>query len=138
VLLLDVWDQTRNDFTWGCQIRICVWITKFWLGFSVRVQLKRDGKRWRTGGEVKGKLANGVGSPKPFRLPRNLVYPTLLRLMPAPRLPLVDWTDALADLNVLARFAERRNLVSARVPSHFKRSLRSPNRWGRPRYSTAE
>jgi len=27
-----------------------------------RVQLKRDGTRWRTGQEVKGKLANGVGS----------------------------------------------------------------------------
>jgi hypothetical protein len=25
-----------------------------------RVQLKSDGTRWRTGGEVKGKLANGV------------------------------------------------------------------------------
>ena len=31
--------------------------------FSItRVQLKCDGTRWRTGGEVKGKLANGVGS----------------------------------------------------------------------------
>jgi len=29
----------------------------------------------------------------------------------------------LADLNGLVRFAERRNVVSARVPSHFKRSL---------------
>jgi len=28
-----------------------------------------------------------------------------------------------ADLNGFVRFAERRNLVSARVPSHFKRSL---------------
>ena len=28
-----------------------------------------------------------------------------------------------ADLNGLVRFAERRNLVSARVPSHFKLSL---------------
>ena len=28
-----------------------------------------------------------------------------------------------ADLNGLVRFAERRNLVSVRVPSHFKRSL---------------
>jgi hypothetical protein len=36
---------------------------------------------------------------------------------------LVDCTDAPADLNGLVRFAERRNLVSARVPSHFKRSL---------------
>jgi len=32
-------------------------------------------------------------------------------------------TDAPADLNSLVRFAERRNMVSARVPSHFKRSL---------------
>ena len=30
-----------------------------------RVQLQRDGTRWRTGGEVKGKLANGVGSQYP-------------------------------------------------------------------------
>ena len=29
-----------------------------------------------------------------------------------------------AELNGLVRFAERRNLVSARVPSHFKRSIR--------------
>ena len=27
-----------------------------------RVRLKCDGTRWRTGGEVKGKMANGVGS----------------------------------------------------------------------------
>jgi hypothetical protein len=31
----------------------------YWEG---RVQLKCDVTRWRTGGEVKGKLANGVGS----------------------------------------------------------------------------
>ena len=88
-----------------------------------RVQLKRDGTRWRTGEEVKGKLANGAGGQKPFTLPRNLVYPALLPLMRTPRLPAVDWTDAPADLNGLVRFAERRNLVSARVPSRFKRGL---------------
>ena len=74
------------------------------------------------GGEVKGKLANGVCSQL-FTLPRNMVYPALLPLMRTPRLPVVDWTDVPADLNGLVRFAERRNLVSARVPSHFKRSL---------------
>jgi len=52
-----------------------------------------------------------------------MVYPVLLPLMRTPRLPVVDWTDAPADLNGLVRFAERRILVSARVPSHFKRSL---------------
>jgi len=36
----------------------------FFLNVS-RVQLKCDGTRWRTGGEVKGKLANGVGSQYP-------------------------------------------------------------------------
>ena len=52
-----------------------------------------------------------------------MVYPALLPLIRTHRLPVVDWTDAPADLNRLVRFAERRYLVSARVPSHFKRSL---------------
>jgi len=50
-----------------------------------------------------------------------MVYPALLPLMRTARLPVVDWTDAHADLNGPFRFAERGNLVSARVPSHFKR-----------------
>jgi len=71
---------------------------------------------------VKGKLANGVGSQYPS-LPRKLVYPALLPLIRTPRLPVFDWTDAPADLNGHVRFDERQYLVSARVPSHFKRSL---------------
>ena len=55
--------------------------------------------------------------------PRNVVYPALLTLMRTPRLPAVDWTDAPTDLYGLARFGERRNLVSARVPSRFKRTI---------------
>jgi len=39
------------------------------------------------------------------------------------RLPVVEWTDAPTDLNELVRFAERWNLVSAPVPSHYKRCL---------------
>ena len=42
-----------------------------------------------------------------------MVYPALLPLMRTPPLPVVDRTDAPADLNGLVRFAERRNLVSA-------------------------
>jgi hypothetical protein len=56
-------------------------------------------------------------------LPRNVVYPALLTLMRTPRLPAVDSTDAPADLNGLAHFGERRNLVSTRVPSRFKRTI---------------
>ena len=43
--------------------------------------------------------------------------------MRTPRLPVYDCTDAPADLNGLVRFAERRNLVFVRVPSHFERRL---------------
>jgi len=54
-----------------------------------------------------------------------MVYPALLPLMRTPQLPVVNRNDAPpVNLNGLVRFAERRNLVSARVPSHFKRSLR--------------
>jgi len=56
-----------------------------------------------------------------------MVYPALLPLMRAPRLPVVDWTDAPADLNGFFRFTERRNMVSARVPSHFNWPLHSVN-----------
>ena len=50
-------------------------------------------------------------------------HPALLPLMRTPRLPAVDRTDAPADLKGLVYFAERRNLVSAHVPSHFECSL---------------
>ena len=56
-------------------------------------------------------------------LPRNMVYPALLTLMRTPRLPAFDWTDAPDDLNGLVRLGERRNLVSARVPSVSARAL---------------
>ena len=53
----------------------------------------------------------------------NMVYPALLKLMRTPRLPAVDWTDAPTDLNGLVRFGERRNLVSALVPSRSARAI---------------
>jgi len=57
-----------------------------------------------------------------FTLHWNMVYAALLPLMRTPRLPVVDRTDAPAGLSGLVRFAERRNLVSARVP-HFSTCL---------------
>jgi hypothetical protein len=59
-----------------------------------RAQLKPDGTRWRTVGEVKGNHASGVGSQYSCTLPQNTVYPALLSLlplMPPPRLPVVAW-----------------------------------------------
>jgi hypothetical protein len=90
------------------------------------VQLKCDGTQWHTGGEVKGKLANGVGSWYPSHYLGTWCiqhYYQQWKLMCTPRLPVVGWTDTPADLNGLVCFTERRNLVSVRVPSHFKCSL---------------
>ena len=55
--------------------------------------------------------------------PPNVDYPALFKLMRTPWLPAVDWTDAPTDLNGLVRFGERRNLVSARVPSRSARAI---------------
>jgi len=67
------------------------------------------------------------------------MYPASLPLMRKTRLPVVDWTDAPADLNGIVRFSERRNVVSECMPSHFKRSLPlsswtgiAPWRWSKP------
>ena len=57
--------------------------------------------------------------------PPSVVYPSLLKPMRTPRLPVVDWTDAPTDLNGLVRFGERRILVSARVPSRSARAIQS-------------
>jgi len=61
-----------------------------------------------------------VSTPTPSP---NVVYPALLKLMRTPRLPAVDCTEAPTDLNGLVRFEERRNLVSARVPSRSARAI---------------
>jgi len=74
---------------------------------------------------VKGKLANGVGSYHTTTEHGLSTITTITTADAHTRLPVVDWTDAPAALNGLVRFVERRNMVSARVPSHFKRSLQS-------------
>jgi hypothetical protein len=75
----------------------------------------REGK-WRGNWRMKSVATT-------LTLVRNTVYPALLPLRRTPRLLVVERTDTTADFNGLVRFAERRNLVSACVPSHFKRSL---------------
>ena len=48
------------------QVSMCISLTRpLTVSFGCRLQLKCDGTRWRTGGEVKRKLANGVGSQYP-------------------------------------------------------------------------
>ena len=118
------WVCPPSDGTW---LRLLFVQKQVSLHYSdcARLQLECDGTRWRKGGEVKGKPANGVGSQYSSHYLGTWCIQHLLLLMLTPWLPVVDWTDAPADLNGLVRFTERRNLVSALVPSHFKRSILS-------------
>jgi len=78
-----------------------------------------DGTRWRMGGEVKGKLANGVGSQYPSHYLGTWCIHHYYRWWHTSAAgSRLNWRPP-ADLNRLVRFAERRNLVSALVPSHF-------------------
>ena len=52
-----------------------------------------------------------------------MVYPALLLLLLLMRTPRLPVAVPPANLNGLVRFAERPNLVSARVPSRFKRAV---------------
>ena len=57
------------------------------------------------------------------------MYPALLPLMRTPRLPVVDWTDAPADLNGLVRFDERLNPVSALCAITFQLASNKNTHW---------
>ena len=105
---------------------------------GVSVQLTTGGRDVRIGGSNAGYTmyrgsVKGTGyqfhspvspslPPVSHRVPSRFNR-TLLPLMRTPLLPVVEWTDTPANLNGLVRFAERWNLVSACVPSHFKHSL---------------
>ena len=54
-----------------------------------RAETECDGTRKRTGGEVKGKKANGGGSQQSCTV-SDTVYPALLPLIRTPRLPAAD------------------------------------------------
>jgi len=54
-----------------------------------RAETDSDGTRKRTGGEVKGKKANG-GSSQQSCTVSDTVYPALLPLIRTPRLPAAD------------------------------------------------
>jgi len=54
-----------------------------------RAEMECDGTRKLTGGEVKGKKANGGGSQQSCTV-SDTVYPALLPLIRTPRLPAAD------------------------------------------------
>jgi len=87
--------------------------------YCSRLPVKCDGTRWCTGAEVKGKLANGLGSQYSSRYLGTWCIQHYYRWCAHLGCHQSTELTSPADLNGLVRFAERRNLVSARVPSHF-------------------
>jgi hypothetical protein len=59
-----------------------------------RLQLKLDGTRWHTGGEVKGKLVNAVGSQYPSHYLGTRCIQHYYRWCAHLGCAVVDWTDA--------------------------------------------
>jgi hypothetical protein len=104
--------------------------TRVWAGHTVaagcRLQLKCDGTRWRTGGEKwRGNWRmEWVASTLHTTSQHGVSSITTADAHNSAASSRLNWRTP-ADLNGLVRFAERLNLVSARVPSHFKRGLRT-------------
>jgi hypothetical protein len=72
--------------------------------------------------EVKRKLENGISLAWPW----NMAFPapsTRHRLTRTPRLPVVDWILTPTNLHGLVHLTQRRNLVSACMPSHSNWSI---------------
>ena len=94
------------------------------LGFHLVLELVRklvahgDAREGKCRGNWRMEWVASILTPPP-----NVVYPALLNLMRTLRLRASDWTDAPTNLNGLIRCGERRNLVSARVPSYSAQAI---------------
>ena len=95
----------------------------------VTLRSECGGTRWRTGGEVKGKLANGVGSQYCHTTSGRSVSSIINADAHTSAAPAVDWTDSPADLNGLVRLGARQKLVSSCVPSGYARALHAWELW---------
>jgi hypothetical protein len=95
---------------------------------GVRLQLKCDGTRWRREGKWRGNWRMEWLASTLHITSEHGVYSTTTadahKLLGSSRL---NWRSPqpspAVDLNGLVRLVERRNLVSAHVPSHFNWSL---------------
>ena len=91
--------------------------------FCSRVQLKCDGTLWHTGGEVKGKLANGVGSQYPSHYLGTWCIQHYYRWCAHLGWPVVDWTDAPCRFKWTRPFRGKTKIWFLRVCHHISTDL---------------
>jgi len=84
-------------------LRVCHHIST---GFCVRLQLKCDVTRWRTGGEVKGKLAYAVGTLHTTS-EHGVSSITTADVHTSAASSRLNWRPPPADLNGLVRFTRK-------------------------------
>ena len=90
----------------------------------LRLQLKCDGTRWRRERKWRGNWRiKWVASTLHTTSEHGVPSITTADAHTSAASSRLNWRPPPADLNGLVRFAERRNLVSARVPSHFNSPL---------------
>ena len=93
--------------------------------WSIRARSEPGGTRWRTGGEVKEKLANGVGSQYSHATSkRGLSSITQADAHTSAASSRLNWRPHR--FKWTRTFGERRNLVSAHVPSGSARAIPRP------------
>ena len=103
----------------------------------LRVQLKCDGTRWRTGGEVKGKLANGVGSQYPSHYLGTWCIQHYYRWCAHLGWPVVNWTDAPRRVKWTRQFRLKDEIWFLRVCHHVSTGLYSNYEAGNVRLNVA-
>jgi hypothetical protein len=96
--------------------------------YQIGVLLKRDGTRWRRERKWRGNWRmKWVASTLHTTSEPGLSSITIADARTSAASSRLNW--GLSYLNRLIRFTERRNLISARVPSHFKSSLPADTCW---------
>ena len=90
----DAWEGKWSGNWWTQWVASTLHTTSEHVASSIRIQLKCDGTRWRTAEEVKGKLANAVGSQYSSHYLGTRCIEHYYRWWCTPRLPAVDWSDA--------------------------------------------
>ena len=96
-------------------------ILQVWYADS-RLQLKCDGTRWRTGGEVKGKLVNAAGSQYTLHTTseHGVSSITTADAHTSAASSRLNWRPHQADLNGLVRFARKTKYCSCACAITFQ------------------
>jgi len=115
------WTFIMSAFFWNPWVMLLRGVRLFTAISSGRARLKPDGTRWRTVGEVKGETCEWSGWRVVLHSTSKHGVSNITNITTADAHS--SAASSRLNLNGLVRFAERQKMVSARVPSCFKRAV---------------